>query len=42
MLSLDNLKQRSFGDWNGQTFSQIPKKYPDGFADILANPSEAP
>ncbi len=39
---LDNLKQRSFGDWNGQTFSQILKKYPDGFADILANPSEAP
>ncbi len=39
---LDNLKQRSFGDWNGQTFSQVLKKYPDGFADILANPAEAP
>ncbi len=39
---LDELKQRSFGEWNGQTFSQILKKYPDGFADILANPSEAP
>lgn len=39
---LDNLKQRSFGDWNGQTFSQVLKKYPDGIADILANPAEAP
>lgn len=39
---LDDLKQRSFGDWNGQTFSQVLKKYPDGFADILANPAEAP
>ncbi len=25
---LDNLKQRSFGDWNGQTFSQILKNIP--------------
>ncbi len=39
---LDELKQRSFGDWNGQTVSQILKKYPDGFADILANPATAP
>lgn len=39
---LDELKQRSFGDWNGQTVSQILKKYPEGFADILANPATAP
>ena len=39
---LDELKQRSFGDWNGQTVSQILKKYTEGFADILANPATAP
>jgi alpha-ribazole phosphatase/probable phosphoglycerate mutase len=32
------LKEYSFGEWEGMTFSEIEKKYPDAFGAWAANP----
>ena len=32
------LKEYSFGEWEGMTFSEIEKKYPDAFSAWAANP----
>ena len=37
---VDELKTRACGEWNGLTFSQILKKYPEGLAKILAEPDK--
>jgi broad specificity phosphatase PhoE len=37
---LDELKTRACGEWNGLTFSQVLKKYPEGIANILSNPDK--
>lgn len=37
---LDDLKTRECGKWNGLTFSQILKQYPDGFDKILTEPNK--
>ena len=37
---VDELKTRACGEWNGLTFGQILKKYPEGFAKILAEPDK--
>ena len=39
-IILDELKPRKFGDWNGQTVSQLLDKYPEGFVNLLNNPDE--
>lgn len=37
---LDDLKTRACGEWNGKTFGQILKQYPNGFAKVLAEPDK--
>ncbi len=37
---IDELKTRACGKWNGLTYSQILKQYPDGFAKILTEPDK--
>jgi len=35
---LGELKERNFGDWEGMSFDEIEKKYPDAFASWAKNP----
>jgi len=35
---IENLKERSFGVWEGMTFSEIEEKYPDAFRAWAENP----
>ena len=37
-LAVADLGERSFGLWEGLTFSEIEKRHPEGFAAWLANP----
>ncbi|UCH45037.1 MAG: histidine phosphatase family protein [Nitrospiraceae bacterium] len=37
---IENLKERSFGVWEGMTFSEIEEKYPDAFRAWADNPLE--
>lgn len=37
---IDELKTRECGKWNGLTFSQIMKQYPNGFDTILTEPDK--
>lgn len=37
---IDELKTRECGKWNGLTFSQIMKQYPNGFETILTEPNK--
>ena len=37
---VDDLKTRACGEWNGLTFGQVLKKYPEGIAKILAEPDK--
>ena len=37
---VDELKTRACGEWNGLTFGQVLKKYPEGLAKILAEPDK--
>ena len=37
---VDDLKTRACGEWNGLTFSQVLKKYPEGLSKILSEPDK--
>ena len=37
---VDELKTRACGEWNGLTFSQVLKKYPEGLSKILSEPDK--
>ena len=37
---LDELTTRACGEWNGLTFGQVLKKYPEGLAKILSEPDK--
>lgn len=37
---VDELKTRACGEWNGLTFGQVLKKYPEGLAKILSEPDK--
>jgi alpha-ribazole phosphatase len=37
-VSLDGLKERSFGEWEGMTFDEISEKWPDAFNAWAADP----
>lgn len=39
-VTVNDLKPRACGSWNGLTFNQILEKYPDGFAKILTEPDK--
>lgn len=37
---VEDLKTRACGEWNGLTFSQVLKKYPEGLSKILSEPDK--
>ena len=36
---IDDLQNRNYGNWNGQSISQLLGKYPEQFSDLLVNPN---